>query len=90
MNSRCVDIVQRELRSRGFGDDGTSPNGTITLGREYLEQVDLADLLDELAVRREKVFYSVNVVGADAAKRSYEDVVQAIDAVKCALRRFLQ
>jgi hypothetical protein len=89
MNKRALDELMRELTSRGFRVDGTSPNGTMTLDNEYLLSVDLADLFETVVARREKVFGSAGVVGADAAKQSFDDVVLAIGAIKAVIRKQL-
>jgi hypothetical protein len=72
-----------------FGPGGISPHDTITLDRKYLETVDLGELMEVLVARREKVSHSGEVVGQKVARRSYDDVVLAIDAVRAALQHFL-
>jgi hypothetical protein len=87
MNRRTLNELAEELASRSFRADGTSPNGTMTLDEEYLLSVDLVDLFDTVVARREKVFRSADVVGTDAAKHSFDDVVLAIEAIKAVIRK---
>ena len=89
MNTLARTELARELALRGFRADGTSPNGSMTLGGDYLASVDLPDLLDTVVARREKIFNSSGVVGADAAKQSFDDVVLAIEAIKAVLQKLL-
>ncbi|WP_437662959.1 hypothetical protein [Sorangium sp. So ce1182] len=76
-----------ELRSRGFSHDGESPNGTMGLTDSYSTGADLAELLELMVARREKIFRSVDVVGQDAAREGYDDVVLVIEAVKAVIGR---
>jgi hypothetical protein len=87
MNRQLREELRKELSSRGFRGDGTSPNDTIVLGDAFLDDVELASLFDTLVSRREKLFRSGDVVGMDAAKKGYDDVVLAIDAVKALISR---
>ena len=72
---------KRELASRGFKGP-KAPNGTMTLGDEYLSSVGVGDLLAQLVLRREKVFRLVSVVGPAEAKKAYDDISAAIEALK--------
>lgn len=87
MTSRIAGEIMRELVSRGYHADGTAPNGTMDLDEPYMSSVQVGDLLDLLIARREKIFGSVGVVGQDTARKSYDDVVIAIDAIKAVVSR---
>jgi hypothetical protein len=76
-----------ELRLRGFSQDGESPHGTIGLTDSYSTGAELADLLELMVARREKIFRSVDAVGQTAARDSYDDVVLVIEAVKAVIGR---
>lgn len=89
MNRAIKDVLWRELTARGFRADGTSPNDTIRLDQQYLDDIELAELFETMVCRREKVFGSSAVVGHDVSRRSYDDVVLAIEAIRVALRCFL-
>lgn len=82
MNARMVDALRRALGVRGFDADLKSPNGTMAFDETYLAGIALADLLETLVARREKIFSSVAVVGQDVARQGYDDVVAAIEATK--------
>ena len=77
----------RELVNRGFTTSGAAPNDTMGFDETFLDGVEIGDLFDTLVSRREKIFRSVDVVGQDVAKRSYDDVVIAIESIKCVIRR---
>jgi len=80
--------LRRELIARGFSATLASPNGTMVLCDDaWSTAADLANLLDQMVSRREKVFWSVSAVGQDTAKKSYDDVVLAIDAIKTVIGR---
>jgi hypothetical protein len=81
------DEVLRELRARGFNEHGTSPNDTMVLDEIYVGDVDIADLLEIMVARREKIFRSQDVVGPAAAKAGYDDVVLVIEAIKAVIGR---
>lgn len=85
MNSRIFDALKAELLARGFRRDGAAPSNTMTLDDEYLLAVELGDLFDTMVARREKIFRSGEVVGADAAKNGFDDVVLVIDAIKAVI-----
>lgn len=89
MNADIASEVMRELMARGFGADGTAPNGTMDLDEAYMRSMDLGRLLDVLVARREKIFGSVDVVGHDAARKGYDDVVVAIDALNAVISRLV-
>lgn len=89
MNTSIADEVKQELIARGFSADLESPNGTMGLSVADLcsTSEDLAELLVILVARREKIFRSVAVVGAELARKSYDDVVLVIEAVKAVIGR---
>ncbi len=57
----------------------------MVFGDSYLRGIELADLLETLVARREKIFGSVGVVGQETARESYYDVVRAIEATKAVI-----
>jgi hypothetical protein len=81
MTPPVLEKFRRALASRGFVGL-TAPNGTMSFAEEYLQEMQPAELLEVLVARREKIFASVPVVGQEAAHKSYDDVVAAIDATK--------
>jgi hypothetical protein len=87
VNQSVRDLLRKELTSRGFSIDGAAPYDTMDLPNDLLDELEIADLLDRMVTRREKVFFSSNVVGEEAAKKSYEDVVKAIDSIKAFIAR---
>jgi len=89
MTTTIRDELTRELVARGFSADLQSPHGTMGLVNDYATAIDLAELLDVMVVRREKIFWSASEVGHDIAKRNYEDVLVVIDAVKAVIGRLL-
>jgi hypothetical protein len=89
MMAHLAGEIMRELVARGYAADGTAPNGTMDLDQEYMVSVEVGDLLDLLVGRREKIFRSVGVVGQDTARKGYDDVVVAIDAVKAVIARLV-
>ena len=78
-----------ELFARGFTTRGASPRDTMILDETYLGDVDIAELLELMVARREKIFRSQDVVGADAAKASYDDVLLVIEAIKAVIGRYI-
>lgn len=89
MNAHVAAEIMRELVSRGYAPDGNAPNGTMELGESYIRSVELGELFDMLVARREKVFRSTEVVGPDPARKSYDDVVIAVDALKTVISRLV-
>ena len=85
MITATVDTLRRELVARGFDQELSSPHGTMAFGESYLRGIELADLLETLVARREKVFGSVSVVGQETARESYDDVLRAIEATKAVI-----
>lgn len=85
MNSHVCEAIKKELAARGYSEAGESPNGTMTLDDEYLRSVEVVELIDQLISRREKIFKSGDVVGLDNARRGYDDVVMAVDALKAVI-----
>jgi hypothetical protein len=82
MNSRVREELRKELAHRGFSADGASPGNTMVIDEAFLTEIEIAALFETMVARREKVFRSGDVVGLDAAKKAYDDVVIAIDAIK--------
>lgn len=72
---------KKELASRGFKGP-KAPNGTMTLHDEYLSSVGVGELMAELVLRREKVFRLASVVGVVEAKKGYDDISAAIEALQ--------
>ena len=87
MKARIIDALKAELTARGFAPHCTAPNETMSLDDDYLSGIELADLFDTMIARREKVFRSSDVVGADVAKKSFDDVVLVIDSIKAVIGR---
>ncbi len=87
MNRKILDELKKELLSRGFSAEGGSPHDTVVLPFAHMGDVEIGDLLETMVARREKIFQSQAVVGVDAARKSYEDVVKIIDAIKTVIRR---
>jgi hypothetical protein len=77
----------RELLARGFAVNGASPNNTMTINEAFLDAIEVAALFDTMVARRENVSRSGGVVGLDVAKKSYDDVVLVIDAMKAVIGR---
>jgi hypothetical protein len=86
MNKRILEQLKKELVSRGFTAEGYSPHDTVGFDDTYLANVELADLLETMVARRERLFHSQAVVGEEPARKSYEDVVLVIDAIKNVMR----
>jgi hypothetical protein len=86
MNMSISDELKGELLARGFTASLEAPNKTMQLVA-YSTATELVDLLDMMVARREKIFRSVNVVGPEAAKKSYDDVVLVIEAIRAVIGR---
>lgn len=84
MKAALRDELKKELTARGFVG-GYAPNGTMGFDDAYLDATDLTELLDQMVARREKVFRSEHVVGVEDARKSYEDTVLVIAAIKSVL-----
>ena len=87
MNASIINELKRELSSRGFSADGYSPHRTVGFDDTFLATIEIADLLDTMVSRRQKIFRSQAVVGEDAARKSWEDVILIIDALKAVIGR---
>jgi hypothetical protein len=85
VNTSISDELKKELLARGFSTSLEAPNGTMGLTSAYTTAAELADLMDLMVSRREKIFRSVDVVGHDAARKSYDDVVIVIEAIKAVM-----
>jgi hypothetical protein len=77
----------KELASRGYRDDGSSPFRSIVLDYDELADVEIGELLEQMVARREKIFRSVDTMGKDVAMQNYEDAQRAIDAMKAVIKR---
>lgn len=80
-------LVRKELASRGYDADGKSPNGSIVLDYDQLAEIELGDMLDQLVVRREKIFRALETLGKERAQQSWEDTERAIDSLKAVIQR---
>jgi hypothetical protein len=87
MKTSTREELKKELRLRAYSDSGVAPNDTMVLDDIFLDGVELFELLDTLVTRREKIHRSYATVGAEAGKKSYDDVVAAIDAIKALMSR---
>jgi len=85
MNTATLDALRTQLVARGFDQKLSSPKGTMVFDEGYLRRIELADLLETLVARREKIFRSSGVVGQETASASYDDVVRAIEATKAVI-----
>jgi hypothetical protein len=86
------DELKRELIERGFTEcrnDGLeSPHRSLVLhASSYTTSSDLAELLEVMVFKREKAFRADHVLGPEAAREVYHDVVIVIDAVKAVIAR---
>ncbi len=82
MNNKTLDALRKALMSHGYGPDLMAPNETMGLDETFLSGIEIADLLEMLVARRERIFGSVEVVGQEIARQGYEDVTAAIQATK--------
>ncbi len=82
MNAATRKRFEKELCRRGYSEELFSPNDSMGFAGTYLDEIELAELLDNLVVRREKIDKSVDIVGKEIATQNYDDVVIAIDALK--------
>lgn len=89
MNALILDDLKAELMARGFSPGGTAPNDTMSVDDGYLADIELADLFDTMITRREKVARSIEVVGVDAARASFDDVVAVVDAIKAVMAKLV-
>lgn len=87
MNAWTCALLRTELSSRGYDPDGKSPGGSIVLDYDQLDEIELGDLLDQMVVRREKIFRSVDVMGKETAQRCWHDAELAIEAIKAVIKR---
>jgi hypothetical protein len=76
-----------ELASRGYRDDGSSPYRSIVIAYDELAETELGELLEQMVVRREKIFRSIDAIGKDVAMQHYEDAQRAIDAMKAVIKK---
>ena len=87
MNEYTRGQLLKELAARGYRDDGSSPHRSIVLDYDELAETELGELLEQMVVRREKIFRSIDAVGKDKAMEHYEDAQRAIDAMKAVLKK---
>jgi hypothetical protein len=87
VNPYTRDQLLKELAARGYRDDGSSPYRSIVLAYDELEEIEIAELLEQMVARREKIFRSIDTVGKDVAMRNYEDAQRAIDAMKSVIKK---
>ena len=87
MNAVTRSQLLKELAARGYRDDGSSPHRTIVLDYDELNDVELGELLEQMVVRREKIFRTVDTLGKDAAMENYDDAQRAIDAMKVVIKK---
>ena len=87
MNEVTRQQLLKELAARGYRDDGSSPYRSIVLDYDELPDTDLGELLDQMVVRREKIFRSLDVLGKEMAMQHYEDAERAIEAMKAVLKK---
>jgi hypothetical protein len=89
MKKNIREELWRELLARGFAVNGASPNDTMIIDEAFLDAIEIAAIFETMVARREKVFHSGGVVGLDIAKKSYDDVVLVVDAIKAVIGRML-
>jgi hypothetical protein len=77
----------KELASRGYRDDGSSPFRSIVLDYSELLEIEIGELLEQMVARREKIFRAVDTMGKEVAMQNYEDAQRAIDAMKAVIKR---
>ena len=87
MNGFTRGQLLKELASRGYRDDGSSPFRSIVLDYSELLDIELGELLEQMVARREKIFRAVDTMGKDVAMQNYEDAQRAIDAMKAVIKR---
>ena len=86
MNGYTRGQLLKELASRGYRDDGSSPSRSIVLDYDELADTDIGELLEQMVARREKILRSVDALGKDAAMQHYEDAERAIAAMKAVIK----
>jgi hypothetical protein len=77
----------KELASRGYRDDGSSPFRSIVLDYSELLEIEIGELLEQMVARREKIFRALDTMGKEVAMQNYEDAQRAIDAMKAVIKR---
>jgi hypothetical protein len=77
----------KELASRGYRDDGSSPFRSIVLDYSELLEIEIGELLEQVVARREKIFRALDTMGKEVAMQNYEDAQRAIDAMKAVIKR---
>ena len=87
MNEFTRGQLLKELASRGYRDDGSSPFRSIVLDYSELLEIEIGELLEQMVARREKIFRAVDTMGKEVAMQNYEDAQRAIDAMKAVIKR---
>lgn len=90
MNEYTRARLLQELAARGYRDDGSSPFRSIVLDYGELAETELAELLEQMIGRREKIFRSLDTVGKDVTMQHYEDAQRAIDAMKAVIKKLTE
>jgi len=86
MKTEVVDEYCAELKRKGYSA-GEAPHGTMGFARVFLGKIAFSKFMVQMVARREKVSKSALVVGAVNARMSYEDVTDAIEALRMVLDR---
>ena len=87
MNDFTRGQLLKELATRGYRDDGSSPFRSIVLAYDELAETELGELLEQMVARREKIARSVEHLGKDVAMEHYEDAQRAIEAMKAVIKK---
>jgi len=90
VNDYTRGLLLKELASKGYRDDGSSPFRSIVLDYDEFGEHEIGELLEQMVERRERILRSVDSVGKDAAMQSYEDAQRAIDAMKAVIKRLTE
>ncbi|HUS27892.1 MAG TPA: hypothetical protein VMZ53_05270 [Kofleriaceae bacterium] len=80
------ELLLAELTRRGY-HEGKSPNGTIVLDVAELIELDIAEFLDLMVTRREKISRSIEALGKDKARAGFEDADHAVEAIKTVIKK---
>ena len=87
MTPRIVALLRAELARRGYRETGASPNGSIVLDYDELEELDLGEMLDLMVARRERIVRSLDALGKERATEHFEDAEAAIQALKDVIKK---
>jgi hypothetical protein len=83
-------MLLRELAARGYREDGSAPFRSIVIDYDELRDTEIGELLEQIVVRRDKIFRSLETVGKDIALQNYEDSQRAIDAMKAVIKKLTE